>query len=128
MPIFDEKDLSHNAKKIEFEITAENCWECTSHYKRRGYPIIFRGGRKQSLHRYTYEQIFGEISEGLVLLHKCDNPSCFNPHHMKLGTQKENMKDKIEKGRGFVPRRMPDGEYVMSALEVVSVNWGRIKG
>ena len=43
------------------------------------------------------------IPEGMVVRHSCDNPPCVNPEHLLLGTQADNMADKINRGRANVP-------------------------
>lgn len=42
----------------------------------------------------------GDIPDGMVVRHKCDNPSCTNPDHLELGTRRQNVMDKIKRGRG----------------------------
>lgn len=57
-------------------------------------------GKRVMIHRLAWEAHNAEpIPEGMLLCHHCDNPACFNPHHLFLGTQKDNMRDKINKGR-----------------------------
>ena len=74
------------------------CWECTSHARRRGYPTLCRSGKHFTMSRYIWERKFGQIPNGMFVLHKCDNKSCINPEHLFLGTTKDNMQDAIQKG------------------------------
>lgn len=39
-------------------------------------------------------------TNGLHVLHRCDNPACCNPDHLWLGTNADNVKDKLSKNRG----------------------------
>ena len=50
-------------------------------------------------HRFSWFQSFGPIPKGLHVLHRCDTPLCVNPEHLFLGTNADNMRDKIAKGR-----------------------------
>ncbi len=98
--ILDEKVVNlTKVKPIKYIINNE-CWECISHCKiKSGYVIIKRNYKSIYMHRYVYELHNGEISNGLHVLHKCDNRSCINPKHLFLGTHQDNMEDKKIKGR-----------------------------
>ena len=42
-------------------------------------------------HRWAYQNLVGEIPDGLVLDHLCRNPSCVNPDHLDVVSQRENI-------------------------------------
>ena len=74
------------------------CWLWTGGKLRRGYGQFHASGEIQA-HRVSYKIHIGKIPEKLIILHKCDNPSCVNPEHLIAGTQKQNIEDSIRKGR-----------------------------
>lgn len=66
--------------------------------------------RGKRSHRYAWEQAHGPIPAGLLVLHKCDTPLCVNVDHLFLGTQLDNMRDAIAKGRRAARPATPVGE------------------
>jgi hypothetical protein len=86
---------------IEFKIDSDGCFICINRYLRGNnqYPCTSIDGKQTPVHRFIYEQCFGEIPEGMVVMHKCDNHLCINPEHLILGTQLENMQDCTRKKR-----------------------------
>lgn len=89
------------------------CLEWQGALTKGGYGIVTfeEGGRRTSTtaHRKYYELMVGKIPDGQQVNHRCDNPICINPDHMFLGTQADNIRDMIGKGRnrfyGKQPRR-----------------------
>lgn len=55
-----------------------------------------------SSHRMAYKLTQGTIPEGMHILHKCDNRKCCNPEHLSVGTQQDNMNDKVNKKRQVI--------------------------
>ena len=81
-----------------------HCWEYIKKLRKDGYAQIGINGKKILAHRLSYTVYIGEIPEGMCVLHKCDNRKCLNPKHLWLGTQADNVRDTIEKGRDYHPK------------------------
>lgn len=63
-----------------------------------GYGKIgFAAERKT--HRLSMILSGVRIPHGLSVLHRCDNPPCINPEHLCIGTQQDNIRDMVTKGR-----------------------------
>lgn len=88
------------------------CWNWTGARLSSGYGSFQVGGLGSpsiGAHRYAWELHYGEPpppGRALVVMHSCDNRLCVNPHHLSLGTPKDNAQDMHRKGRssGIVPR------------------------
>lgn len=53
------------------------------------------------------------VPPGLVVRHTCDTPHCTNPDHLELGTQADNMRDKVTRGRTAKARTKLTSAQVM---------------
>jgi HNH endonuclease len=91
-----------NVLQAEFESHIEpvpfaGCWYWVGANKGGHEPYgVFK---KRLAHRVAYELYKGSLTPGLFVLHKCDMPSCVNPDHLYLGTQKQNIHDCIQRLR-----------------------------
>jgi hypothetical protein len=59
-------------------------------------------GKIEKAHRVSYQLYKGEIPQGLIVRHTCNNPCCVNPEHLELGTQQDNMDDMVKANRQAV--------------------------
>lgn len=78
---------------------SSGCIRFTGHLDREGYGRIMVARVKYMAHRLAYSINNGPIPDGYVVRHKCDNPSCINPEHLEVGTQADNIADKVSRGR-----------------------------
>ncbi len=109
--------LERFESKIHY-VPIAGCWlYVDSSASKFGHPHCWDSGIRYSAHRYAYQKYVGPIG-GMHVLHRCDTPSCVNPHHLFLGTHDDNMKDKAKKGRAS---RMPNESHPMHKLTNLEV-------
>lgn len=75
------------------------CWEYQGRKDKDGYGILSeKSFGSQRAHRASFIAFKGEIKEGYMICHTCDNPPCINPDHLYQGTAKDNARDMLERG------------------------------
>lgn len=78
------------------------CWLWMATRNRAdGYGYFRVGGQYVGAHRIAW----GDVPEGMDVLHKCDNPPCVRRSHLFLGTNQINQLDSVSKLRHFSTRK-----------------------
>lgn len=91
--------------EVASSFSGDECWIWPrSRNVKSGYGQLsarIKGVQKVfTAHRASWALAFGDSPGNYCVLHKCDNPGCFNPAHLFLGTNKDNTNDMMGKGRG----------------------------
>ena len=92
--------LLQKIEQSSIKLPESGCWIWMKSLNHMGYGKTCLGkGSNISAHRASYEEKYGKIPNGLMALHTCDIRCCVNPDHIFLGTQQDNMTDKVLKNR-----------------------------
>lgn len=84
--------------------TERGCIEWPGFRNEAGYGIVTGGrGVRVRTHRLSWADTNGRSPGGLCVCHRCDNPACFNPEHLFIGTKRDNTRDMMAKGRMVPP-------------------------
>lgn len=99
-------------------VIQDGCWDWKGIVEWTGYAkLSIRPPIKA--HRASWIIHKGPIPKGLIVCHTCDNRKCTNPDHLWLGTHKENIQDRMKKGRCNTPKGIQ--------LKVSKVNEQQVK-
>lgn len=114
------------------KVGPDDCWLWTgcSVRNRAGhrYGQFRLHGKMVRAHRVAYEMAAGSIPHGLLVRHTCDTPLCCNPRHLLVGTQKENVADRDERGRSTYVQGSQHGNAKLTESIVREIRDLRARG
>jgi len=88
-------------ERLSAPVPEIGCWVWMGCVANSGYGLAQsnRRGKLVSAHRLSYEAYKGDIPEGMIVAHACDNRLCVNPNHLWIATHKQNSQDMVKKHR-----------------------------
>lgn len=106
--LYDPRGLSVEERLLRHRrVRSSGCWEWTGARPPtlQGYGImtVKEGSRfiARRVHRLAAAEWLGiDLDDSRCVLHHCDNPPCFNPEHLYIGTRLDNNRDRESRGRG----------------------------
>lgn len=110
-----------------FRVTP-GCWEWNLYKVPRGYGMFAVKSHMYSAHRVSWMIYNGTIPDNMHICHRCDNPSCVNPDHLWLGTNKDNVDDSVRKGRRFSAAGSLNGFSKLTENDVIRIRAARASG
>jgi hypothetical protein len=129
LPVFPSRPIEERFwEKVKKQ--KNGCWIWTGATSSNGYGHLRQKNQKAiSTHRFSWILHRGKVPKGKQVLHDCpkrDNRRCVNPAHLWLGSCKENMEDKVAKGRAA--RGNKSGKSVLTARQVRQIKRLLLRG
>lgn len=101
--LLEQRDIDRFHRKVDRSAGPDQCWPWTGEKHVHGYGLlaVYSGGHRRRLlaHRVAFVLAGGELGPLDVVRHRCDNPLCCNPRCLESGSQADNIRDAIDRGR-----------------------------
>lgn len=103
---------------LKYYTDEHGCWIPISHAKDKDGYVLYKGRRA---HQVMFERVSGKIPKGMVVRHTCNRGhlGCCNPGHLVLGTQAENVQDRVDAGRSATGTKNGNGKLTDEQVEVI---------
>ena len=105
-----QKDRVNKEGKYDEKLGYCHEWNGAKMLNGYGYmcPPNEKGVKGKSVysHRWFYTLYKGEIPEGKMIRHNCDNRICVNPEHLEIGDSKDNVHDMLERNPKACGRKL----------------------
>lgn len=105
-----------------------NCWVWDGAKSERGYGILWNGKKLVRATHVAHFLIYG-VWPTLPMLHRCDTPPCVRFSHLHEGTQKQNMREAVDRGLLINPKgeQAPKAKLTSAQVEIIRKEYAKGK-
>nr|WP_306422646.1 HNH endonuclease [Paenarthrobacter aurescens] len=108
---------------------ANGCLEWIGFRKASGHGMTSLNGKTMHASRAAFVlETQTELTTEQHVLHTCDNPACVEIGHLYVGDNKQNVSDKIARGRARTPTGAANNRTVLTEAQIEEIRSRRARG